>query len=515
MNNEQAALAADPAKFRAALLIDTDVGPRPLAECLDPWQAADFAALDGGWRRVAGLPNDGGYQRAYLERPRGHSKTADLAVMVLWVLLAATDRRLSGVAAAGDKDQSRLLRDAIAKLVALNPWLNELFDVQAYRVVNKGTGSTLEILSSDAPTSYGLTPDFIVCDEITHWPSDELWVSLFSASAKRSACVLVIISNAGTGQGSSWQWKLREAARTGDAWYFHSLDGPQASWIAGQHLAEQRRLLPAIAFDRLWLNRWTSGSGDALTEADILAAVNRKLLPITRPKAGWVYVGGLDLGVRRDYSALVVVGKQVGETRVVLRKRKLRYPYNILAESDPMALLEDEFDILEGEEERVQRVRATGRLRLACLKVWKPRANGRKKIDLDNVERFVRKVHSRIGLAALAIDPWQAEHLAQRAERADVPVELIPPTPSNLQGMATAMLEAFNDRQIELFKDALLLADLRALRVEEKSYGVRLTSPRGKTGHGDTATALGLSLLRLKKETEPLGDFIASGPAVY
>jgi hypothetical protein len=40
-----------------------------------------------------------------------------------------------------------------------------------------------------------------------------------------------------------------------------------------------------------------------------------------------------------------------------------------------------------------------------------------------------------------------------------------------------------------------LRRDLLKLRVEDKSYGVRLVSPRDETGHGDTASAFSLALL--------------------
>jgi len=55
-----------PADYRRALLIDTDDGPKPLAAVVDPWQRADFEALDNGWQRVAGHLIEGGKQRAYL-----------------------------------------------------------------------------------------------------------------------------------------------------------------------------------------------------------------------------------------------------------------------------------------------------------------------------------------------------------------------------------------------------------------------------------------------------------------
>lgn len=476
-------LASDPAEFRRQLVIDADGGPRRLAACLDPWQAADFAALDGGWRRVVGLSADGAKQRAYLERARGHSKSGDLAVMLSWVLFASR-RQLAGVAAAADKDQARLLRDAVAKLVSVNPWLAGLLEVQAYRVANLRTGSDLQILSCDVASSYGLTPHFVVCDELTHWSQERgeaLWVSLFSAAAKRSDCMLVVISNAGTGQGESWQWRVREAARADDGWYFHSLDGCKASWISPKHLAEQKRLLPAIQYDRLWANRWTSGSGDALLEDDISTAVTKR--GPMKPKRGYIYTAGLDVGLSKDSCALVVIGKSIGE----------------------QWLLPDD---------RVKRIRATGRLRLASVTLWKPERGQR--ISLAAVERRVLELHEHYGLASLAFDPWQAEYLIDRLSTAGVPCERVPASGGNLQAMATSMLDAFSAHMIDLFPHERLLSDLRNLRIQERSYGVRLTSPRGPHGHGDAATALALAIHASRSFSEgDIGDYFIEGPLVW
>jgi phage FluMu gp28-like protein len=71
----------------------------------------------------------------------------------------------------------------------------------------------------------------------------------------------------------------------------------------------------------------------------------------------------------------------------------------------------------------------------------------------------------------------------------------VPPTPSNLREQATLVIESFNDRRIQLYDCEPLRRDLHKLRVEEKSYGVRLTSPRDGDGHGDTFSAFALALL--------------------
>ena len=57
------------------------------------------------------------------------------------------------------------------------------------------TGSTLTVLASDAPSAYGLRPDWIAVDELAEWRRRELWDSLWSATGKRPRCrMLVIVS---------------------------------------------------------------------------------------------------------------------------------------------------------------------------------------------------------------------------------------------------------------------------------------------------------------------------------
>ena len=65
--------------------------------------------------------------------------------------------------------------------------------------------------------------------------------------------------------------------------------------------------------------------------------------------------------------------------------------------------------------------------------------------------------------------------------------------------MAQTTLEAFNERLIDVPDNEDLLADLRKLRVVEKSYGIRLDSPRGPSGHGDSATGLAVALHTAKR----------------
>ncbi|MFW6125358.1 MAG: hypothetical protein ACOC46_04350, partial [Pirellulales bacterium] len=147
----------DPARYRDRLKIDAGE-PIRLGPAAQDWQQADFEALDPAWLALAGREDQAPYRRAYLERPRGHSKTADLAVMVAW-LLAYGRRGVEGIAAAADQDQAALLQRAIVRLLELNPSLACRLEARQHLVRNPATGSRLEVISSDVRSSWGALPD--------------------------------------------------------------------------------------------------------------------------------------------------------------------------------------------------------------------------------------------------------------------------------------------------------------------------------------------------------------------
>lgn len=462
--------AHDPAAFRKGLTIEVDGSAKKFGKVMDPWQQEDFEALDPGLLLCVGRSKKARAKlRAYLERPRGHSKTTDIAVTVVWLLVFAA-RPLKGYSYAADRDQASLLRDAINSIVRLNPWIGEILSVDKDKVANvakkhPGRDSLLKIETSDVGSSYGILPDFIVADEFTHWAGDgSLWNSLISSAAKKANCLLLGISNAGF--VDSWQWNIREIIRNDPGWLFSRLDGPQASWMTEDRLDEQRRMLPNVAYLRLWENQWSSGGGDALTEELINAAFKDDVQPMSgtaKELRAWSFVTGVDLGLKRDCSAAVTlaIGRHGTSNQ--------------------------------------------GRIRLADHKLWKPPKGG--KIDLSDVENYVRFLDQTFQLECVAFDPWNCELLASRIERDkkarnerklvydDEPfMREIPPTGSNLRDIASLVIESFTDRRFQLYECAPLRNDLHKLRVEEKGYGYRLTSPRDGDGHGDTFSAFSLAL---------------------
>ena len=458
--------ATNPAAFRADLLVDVSGNVRRFGDVEDPWQRDDFAASDPALMQCNGRSDQPAKMRVYLERGRGHSKTTDLAIMSCWALAFAT-RPLKCFAFAADKDQAALLKAAMETIVRLNPWLARILEVQKGVVLNiaqghPGYGSQLEIFASDVGSSYGILADLIIADELCHWEGDgSLWHSIISSAAKRSNCLLAVISNAGF--VDSWQWGVREAVRTSDDWYFSRLDGPVASWLTPERLAEQRKMLPAIAYARLWENSWSTGGGDALTPDTINAAFSDGLQPMSGGEPDWLFVGGIDLGLTRDCASVVVLAVPTGGR--------------------------------------------AGRIRLAHNRLWRPTLG--QKINLLDIEKHVLDLDQQFGLEFVGFDPWQMEHLAQTLE-ADTNhrrrnqrrrfysqpwLREIPPTPANLRQQATLVIENFNDRRFQFYDCEPLRKDLHKLRVEEKSYGVRLTSPRDGDGHGDTFSSFAIALI--------------------
>lgn len=293
--------------------------PVLLSKVIQPWQEADFAALDAAWLAISGRlmvrEAQASVRRAYLERPRGHSKTTDMAVQVAWILQSAR-QPVTGLAAAADRDQAGLLQHAVSGLIRLNPQLCGDLICRATSILNTATGSRLEIISSDVRSSWGQLPDFVICDELCHWEKADLWHSLLSSAAKKPTCLLAVLTNAGIGSG--WQWDVREAARTSPDWHFQSLIGPHAPWISAGALAEQRRLLPPSVYARLWENVWQQTDGEFVTLAEAEACLDDNLILRAVGEPGCSYIAAIDYAEKHDRTVGVVLHR-AGERIIVDR----------------------------------------------------------------------------------------------------------------------------------------------------------------------------------------------------
>lgn len=198
---------------------------------------------------------------------------------------------------------------------------------------------------------------------------------------------------------------------------------------------------------RLWEGVWVTDAGDALADADLQAALTR-----FGPMGGWeegvTFIGGLDLAVRRDHAGLAILGADHFRQRV----------------------------------------------RLADAKEWAPM--GGRDIDLIAVKDAIREAHRRFGLAALFFDPSQAQLMVQELVREGLSTQFIEVCQHGKASavQATALLEGFRSRRIDLYDDHRMMRDLKKLRLVEKSTGIRLDAVSDETGHADLAKAFSFAL---------------------
>lgn len=482
--------AVDPAAFREALIIPAADGPARFTDVMADFQRRDFEEIDKALLALkAGTKPAKG--RLWIERTKGASKDTDLAVCLMW-LLAFTPRPLTCQVGAADQDQADELRKQAKLILRMNPWLGDVLQVQAWSIQNVRTDSRAEIIATDVGGSHGARPDLLILNELSHVVKEEFARNLLDNASKVPNGVVIIATNAGF--QDSWAWTVREMARTSFRWHFSAYKRP-APWVDPAELEDARRRNSPARFSRLWEGEWSRGVGDALDENDVLASVREDLSPMDGDERGYIFFGGLDLGIKRDHAALCIVGKHVGHTEETTEPEPDRPALpSTIAACVELGILEDP---RPQREPTYASYPATGRLRLAYCQSWAPRPG--KPVDLELVESTVRAIHQRFRPIAICFDPFQAALMAQRLTRRGVRMDEVAFVGKNLDAMASGLLEEFTARNIDLYPDPPLLADLRRLRIAEKSYGHKLEATRDETGHADRATALTLALFGARK----------------
>jgi hypothetical protein len=280
-------------------------------EVATEWQWADARAILE--------PDDGDPLLHFDTRPRGGSKTSDLAGMTAAALVEQVPPGGRCYAIASDRDQARLLVDSLAGFVSRTPGLPGAIAVDRYSAVTPA-GARLEVIPADAASSYGLRGSLFVVDELTQWPSvnREVWVSILSAVPKVPGARLVVLASAG--DPAHWSYQIRERARVSPAWRLHEVPGP-VPWVSESALLEQKALLTDSQYARLHLNRWTASEDRLVTIENLAAAV--RLDGPQDPRRGVTYRIGVDLGLRNDRTAIAIchaepAAGQVRTKRVVL-----------------------------------------------------------------------------------------------------------------------------------------------------------------------------------------------------
>jgi len=447
---------------------DKDDEPVPIrfASIAEPWQwdqALTMAPAIEAITRVADRRYYG--PRSFWRgMSRGHDKTSSIARMCNWIL-AYTKRNLSGIVCAADREQAGLLTEFMENESRLNPWFKNHLEFKRDRVVGRH-GSTLRVLAADAYGSFGMKPDFTICDELTHWADIGLWKTIASGSQKRPGAVMVVITNAGT-QGT-WQWDMRNLAKDSRFWSFFEAKGNMASWMMTPRALDMQRAYPEVDRLRLHENRWVDPAEEFgyVTRAEVQACADRGFnMGLAEKDSGepdLEYFAGVDYGPKKDRT-VCVVGHRKGDEFIV-----------------------DRMDIWQG-------------------KNFKEQNGGT--VPIEKVEEWIERVRLNYPKVTFVIDQYQMEGTIQKFAPV-CRIERFEPRGGKANyEMAIILRDLIVNKRIHWYPgcgDLLacksgemtlslhtLVDEFAELIIKPRAYGFRFDHMSGK--HDDRAVALGMA----------------------
>ena len=406
---------------------------------------ADFQMED-----AEAIFSDVGPQWHFLTRPRGGSKTTDLAGVALCWLATTAPPGARGYVVASDRDQAALLTDAAAGLVDRTPELRSVVAVRQFKIV-ANNGATVEVLAADGSSAFGLRPSLVV-DELAVWPNtrnaQRVWSAIVSSLGKVKGSKFVCITSAG--EPSSFAYRtLQNAKKSPDRWHVHEVEGP-LPWVNVDDLKAQG--LRDSEYARLHLNLWTQAE-DRLVSADDLEAA-AVLDGDQDPKTRLRYIVSCDLGLVRDRTVICV------------------------GHAEPTS----------------PEPGAPRRVVIDSLRKW--RGSHRKPVQLAEIEAYLCLISERYNRAKILADPWQAAGLLQRLKSQGVRAEQFPFTTTSTGRIGQALHLALRNRLLWIPNDADLLAELARVRLRETGIGTARLD-HDSDGHDDQAVAIAIIVAEL------------------
>ena len=293
---------------------------------LAPFMREDFAAI---------YDNPAGTRRAVISRARKNAKTVEAAIIVLLHLCGPEARPNSQLnSAAQSRDQAAILFTLAAKMVRLNPELNDFVAVRDTKkeLACPGLGTVYRALSADATTAYGLSPALIVHDELgqVRGPRSELYEALETATAAQAEPLSIVISTQAPTEADLFSILIDDARAGHDPRVICRIDSapPDADPFSEEAIraanpafdyfmnkaevlamaADARRMPSREAeYRNLVLNQRVEASTPFVSRSVWMACSDAPA-----PIEGVPVYGGLDLSAVTDLTALVLIGNVGG-----------------------------------------------------------------------------------------------------------------------------------------------------------------------------------------------------------
>jgi phage terminase large subunit-like protein len=404
-------------------------------------------------------------------------KTFLAALLTVW--WAVTRPNTEVIVAANDLEQaqSRVFQTCV-DLIKKNSALRGLFRIQSEKLfVTNGTVVTA--IASDYTSSAGARHSLVVFDELWGYNSENLrrlFEELTPPATERDAWML-IVSYAGFTEESTLLETLYQrglaGTRVDDALEVYEADGLLMFWAhegrqrwqvgprAEQYLAEQARTLRPGTFARLHRNEWVSAEGRFLLPEQWDSCVDREQVMLG-PWPALPVCCGLDLGIKHDNAALVLITVDQEHCPLIVRHR-----------------------------------------------LWRPSPT--EPLNLQAVEDYCSAVAIQYGLQALYVDPFQAHGLIQRLASRGIAVSEFPQTQAGTTRLGQALWDAVITRRLRAYPDPDLRSHVLNAIAVESDRGFRLAKAMSSK-KVDLAVALSMTLVAA---SDALGDTTPINPAAY
>jgi len=271
---------------------------------------------------------------ALISLPRKNGKTALAAALALCHLLGPeSEPRGQVFSAASDREQAAIIYREMESIILSVPEFADRCHVQSFHktITDTVTGSTYKALTSDGRKAHGLSPSFVVYDELAQSHNRELYDNLSTGGGARREPLLFAISTQSPdphhvmSELCDYSLKIQDGTLPFDpAFYGCVYQAPMDAdpWDEGtwfgcnpalddfrsleemRAFAEQAKKIPAkeAAFRNLYLNQRVDAAARWVSPADFAACVG-EMPDLT----GRECYGGLDLSSTQDLSALSLV----------------------------------------------------------------------------------------------------------------------------------------------------------------------------------------------------------------
>lgn len=356
-------------------------------------------------------------RRAIISFGRKNGKTALAAFLLLLHLCGPEARQNSQLySAATSREQAAVLFGLASKMVRMNPDLNGVIIIRdtAKELVCAELGTKYRALSADATTAYGLSPVFIVHDELgqVKGPRSELYEALETATAAQDEALSVCISTQAPTDADLLSVLIDDAKAAKDPrvrlflYTSNEEDDPfdeatirqanpafgdfqNADEVLAQAADAHRMPSREAEFRNLILNQRVESSNPFVSKGVWLGCGD----PVVESFEGLPVYGGLDLSATSDLTALVLIA-----------------PFEGKWHAKPTFWLPD-----DGLRERSRQDRVE-------YDVWHAQRHlettpGRS-VDYEYVAEYLRSIFDRLDVRQIGFDRWAWPHLEQRLLKA-------------------------------------------------------------------------------------------------